>query len=114
MQSQAAAKVKPHYVLNRLGRKQLIDDENHLYIKDKSRDLAGSGTREYWYCNKKNTSPVFCKATAIIMKPFPDENHPEGVEWVVFNGHHAHYSNPVKVKAQELDRRVLQDALENL
>ena len=36
MQSQAAAKVKPRYVLNRLGRKQLIDDENHLYIKDKT------------------------------------------------------------------------------
>jgi hypothetical protein len=104
-------KQKPKYVKNRLGSLQLIDEENYLYNKNKTCVQNGVGTKEYFVCTKNHSSPIFCKAKALVIKPTASDLYPEGTEFVTYYGEHTHYSNPIKAKANEMDRHVMNNAM---
>ena len=55
------AKSKPRYVPNRLGKDQLIDDENHVYNCNKR-----TGNKAFWICSEKQGQK--CSATASVVK----------------------------------------------
>ena len=98
------AKSKPRYVPNRLGKDQLIDDENHVYNCNKR-----TGNRAFWICSEKQGQK--CSATASVVKAVI-----KGVEleYVTFRGEHCHLSNLAKLKAKLMDQKTVKEALLNL
>ena len=97
-------RVKPRYVPNRLGKDQLIDDENHLYNCNKRQ-----GNRAFWHCAEKRTQ--HCPASASVVKTEKDGSE---IEYVTFKGEHCHLSNLAKLKAKLMDQKTVKEALVNL
>ena len=97
-------KSKPRYVPNRLGKNQLIDDDNHLYNCNKRKV-----NRSFWICSVKQGKN--CPATASVVKAVMDGVE---VEYVTFRGEHSHLSNLAKLKAKLMDQKTVKEALVNL
>jgi hypothetical protein len=95
-----APRVPAKFRPNRFGLRQLISEDNYLYNKSKVKP-----TQTWWYCIQKVHSQ--CPATATTYKI--DEG-----EFVKYRGEHTHGSNLVKIRAQELDLKTVQAAVEDM
>ena len=97
-------KSKPRYIPNKFGNDQLIDEQNHLYHVNKRK-----GCRVFWECAEKRTLGCHCNGVVVKL-----EIDGAVIEYVAFTGEHSHLSNIAKIKANQMDRQTIKDALDNM
>ena len=97
-------KTKPRYVPNKQGSDQLIDEQNFLYHVN-----TPKGCRVFWECSEKRTLGCHCNGVVFKM-----EIDGVVVEYVTYSGEHCHLFSIAKIKANEMDRQTVRDALANM